>query len=157
MKMEQFKEKIKSFCQRVGKRNFIILVSEGLGHEFAPTLTEDIEKMTGVETKFARLAHVVRGGEPTLRDRLLASRMGEYAVEQLLQGKSDMVICEQSGQIVTVEISYALILDRMYKGKLKEGDLDAFTPAQVEEMRAFCAAKRARLERLYETAKRLSM
>ena len=113
--------------------------------------------MTGVETKFARLAHVVRGGDPTLRDRLLASRMGEYAVEQLLQGKSDMVICEQAGEIVTVEIGYALILDRMYKGKLKEGDLDAFTAAQVEEMRAYCAAKRARLERLYETAKRISI
>ena len=59
----------------LGKRNFIVVVSEGMGTEFAPALTERIEKETGVEARFARFAHVVRGGTPTLRDRMLATRM----------------------------------------------------------------------------------
>ena len=70
----------------LGKRNFIVVVSEGMGTEYGPALTERIEKETGVEARFARFAHVVRGGTPTLRDRMIATRMGEYAVEQLLEG-----------------------------------------------------------------------
>ena len=127
----------------LGKRNFIVVVSEGMGTEFAPALTERIEKETGVEARFARFAHVVRGGTPTLRDRMLATRMGEYAVERLLDGKSNIVICEKGGDLTYTEIGFALIVDRMYKNTLKEGDLDAFTAEQVEEMKAICAKKKA--------------
>lgn len=127
----------------LGKRNFIVVVSEGMGTEFAPALTERIEKETGVEARFARFAHVVRGGTPTLRDRMLATRMGEYAVERLLEGMSNIVICEKGGNITYTDICFALIVDRMYKNTLKEGDLDAFTAEQVEEMKAICAKKKA--------------
>ena len=48
--------------------------------------------------------------------------------------------------------NYALKLDRMYKGTLKEGDLDKFTPEQVEEMKAYCAKRNADITKLYETA-----
>ena len=63
-------------ARALGKRNFIVVVSEGLGSEYAPALAKKIEDTTGVETKFARLAHIVRGGNPTLKDRVLASEMG---------------------------------------------------------------------------------
>ena len=140
-----------------GKRNFIILVSEGVGHEFGPAFTERIEKETGIESRFARLGHVVRGGMPSQRDRLLASRMGEFAVDQLFLGRSDIVICERNGAIVATDINYALVLDRMYKNKLKDGDLDRFTAEQIDEMKSFCAEKRRELESLYQTALRLNI
>ena len=143
--------------REVGKRNFIVIVSEGLGSEFAPALAERIEEETGIETKFARLAHVVRGGTPTLRDRLLASLMGEFAVDELFRGKSNIVICEQNGFIISTDINYALILDRMYKGKLKDGDLDAYTPEQIAAMEATCEEKRVAIRTMYETANRLSL
>ncbi len=149
-------EKMKR-SKKAGKRNFIILVSEGVGHEFGPAFTERIEAETGIESRFARLGHVVRGGTPSLRDRLLASRMGEFAVDQLLLGRSDIVICEINGEIVSTDINYALILDRMYKNKLKDGDLDSFPPEQVEEMKRFCEEKRAALESLYRTTSRLNI
>ena len=135
--------------KKLGKRNFIIIVSEGCGHEFGPSFTERIERETGVESRFARLAHVVRGGTPTLEDRLLSSQMGVYAVEQLLEGKSNIVICARDGKIVSTEIRYALALDRMYKNKLNPGDLDPFTEEQIAEMRAFCDRKRQDLLSLY--------
>ncbi len=143
--------------REVGKRNFIVIVSEGLGKEFAPDLAKRIEAETGVETKFARLAHVVRGGNPNLRDRLLASRMGEFAVDQLLEGKSNLVICEYRSDLVAVDIQYALILDRMYKKKLKPGDLDAFTPEQIAEMEARCARTAANVADLYDISGTLSL
>ena len=142
-------EKIKR-SKALGKRNFIIIVSEGCGHEFGPSFTERIERETGVESRFARLAHVVRGGTPTLEDRLLSSMMGVYAVEQLLKGQSNIVICSRAGKIVSTEIRYALVLDRMYKDKLKPGDLDPFTEEQIAEMKRFCEKKRADLVSLYE-------
>ncbi len=141
----------------LGKRNFIVVVSEGMGIEFAPSLTERIEKETGVEARFARFAHVVRGGTPTLRDRMLATRMGEYAVERLLEGKSNIVICEKGGNITYTEIGFALIVDRMYKNTLKEGDLDAFTAEQVEEMKAICAKKKALITSIAASVDKLGL
>ena len=148
--------KIKA-SKKLGKRNFIIIVSEGMGHDLGPNLTEKIEAVTGIETRFARLAHVVRGGTPTLRDRVLSSRMGEFAVEQLLMGRSDLVVCLRNNEIVATDINYALVLDRMYKGKLKDGDLDRFTEEQIAEMRAFCEEKKVWLSALYKTANDLSL
>lgn len=129
-------------ARALGKRNFIVVVSEGLGSDYAPELAEKIENTTGVETKFARLAHIVRGGNPTLKDRVLASEMGVFAVNELLKGNSNIVICERNGRIVSCDINYALMLDRMYKGKLEDGDLDAFDAETIEKMRQEVEEKR---------------
>ncbi len=139
-----------------GKRNFIIMVSEGVGSEYGPAIADKIQKATGVETKFARLAHVVRGGSPTLKDRVLASTMGAIAVEELLKGHSNLVMCEKMGKIVPTDINYALILDRMYKNKLKDGDLDRFTEEELENMRVDIKNKQAHLARLYGIAKTIN-
>ena len=73
-----------------------------------------------IETKFVRLAHLVRGGIPTLRDRFLASRMGEKAVKLLDAGENDKVVVEQDGKLVAVDIRYALSADKMYKIKMNK-------------------------------------
>ena len=82
-------------------------------------------------------------------DRLTATEMGVAAVELLLKGRSDLVICEIDGKIVPVDINFALILDRMYKNKLKDGDLDAFTISEIEEMRAICKERHDEIKHLY--------
>lgn len=138
-----------------GKRNYIIIVSEGLGN-YSEHLAEIIPEKTGVDTRFARLAHVVRGGRPTARDRMLATRMGDKAVECLLNGESNVVMCERNGEIIPMDITYALKLDRMYKKKLKEGELNGYSLRDIEEMRAICAEKTARLRELYDMAERMS-
>ena len=140
----------------MGKRNFIIMVSEGVGSEYGPALVKKIQERTGVETRFARLAHVVRGGSPTLKDRVLASTMGAIAVEELLKGHSNLVMCEKMGKIVPVDINYALILDRMYKNKLKPGDLDRFTEEEIENMKVDMKNKQAALARLYGISKTIN-
>ena len=141
----------------LGKRNFIIVVSEGVGSDYAPGLTERLEAVTGVEARFARFAHIVRGGNPTLRDRVMSSQMGVFAVDELLRGNSDIVICERHGKIVATDIRYALILDRMYKNKLKDGDLEGFTEHQLEKMRAHVEEKRAKMKELYEMETRIGL
>ena len=137
----EFPHNDNSICKKIkegrdlGKRNFIVIVSEGLGAEYGPALTEKIESTTGVEARFARLAHIVRGGNPSLRDRILASRLGVLAVEELLLGHSNIVVCERDNQTIAEDIYFALTMDDMYKDKLKEGQLDRFSPEEIERMR----------------------
>ncbi|MBQ7365445.1 MAG: 6-phosphofructokinase [Clostridia bacterium] len=138
-----------------GKRNFIILISEGLG-DYGEDFTKRIEARTKIEARFARLAHVVRGGSPTLRDRVTGSEMGVEAVKLLLAGKSNRVVCLRDNKITDLDITYALTLDRMYKGKMKPEELAPYSEEQVEAMRTYCAQKRADLERYYKISMDIS-
>ncbi len=135
-----------------GKRSFIVVVSETFGAEFSEGFAKRIQEETGVETKFARFAHIVRGGSPTLRDRLTATKMGKYAVDLILDGKSDLVVCKKHGKIVPIEIKFALMVDRMFKNTLQEGDLDEFTDEQIELMKAMCAEKQDKFNDMMSTA-----
>lgn len=145
-------EKIKS-GRRIGKRNFIVLVSEGVGSDYAPALAKKIQAVTGVETKFARLAHVVRGGTPTLRDRVLATRMGNFAVEELLLGKSNIVICERRGDIVSTDIAYALTADKINKNiTVTDAEMATFSEKEKAGMYALAKERRDDIKALYEIA-----
>ena len=149
-------KKIKK-ARELGKRSFIVIVSEGVGTEYAPALAKKIQAETGVETKFARLAHIVRGGNPTLKDRVLASKMGVYAVEELLRGNSNKVICERNGDICALDIAYSHVIDRMYKEKLEEGELDAFSPEEIQRMRDEIVEKKQELLSLYTTENKINL
>ena len=146
-------EKLKSASAN-GKRGLIGVFAEGLSknydHSYSESFVKRLNTETDIETKFARLGHVVRGGSPTLRDRLTATQMGAAAVSCLLEGKSNVVMCVQRGRITAVDINYALVLDKMYKGRLSEGDLDRFSPDSIAEMKSTCAFRQAKLERLYK-------
>jgi 6-phosphofructokinase len=123
---------------------------------YGEVLAKAIDAKTGVETKFARLAHIVRGGSPTLRDRLTATRMGAKAVDLLLEGKSNLVVIEKEDQLDSIDIVFALTLDRMYKGKLKDGDLDKFSAEDIAKMEALCQERRDKLKVLYDLAYQVS-
>ncbi len=146
--------------RRAGKRSMVVVVSEGMfnadGTPYAETLAKRIEEQTGVETKFARFAHVVRGGRPTMKDRTIATEMAVKAVELLVEGKSNVVMCELDGKVVPVDINFALIADRMYKNKLKDGDLDAFSPEQLEDMKALCNKRVDEIHNLYRVAQNVA-
>ena len=152
-------EKIRTL-RAAGKRGMIVVVAEGLrnpdGSAYSETLAKKIEEETGVETKFMRLAHCVRGGTPTMKDRTTAAEMGVKAVELLMEGKSNLVMCQIDGDVCPVDISFALIADRMYKNTLKPGDLDRLTPVQLEEMKALGAKRKAEIQNLYQIASDVS-
>jgi 6-phosphofructokinase 1 len=149
-----------SSARAQGKRGLIALASEGMkpvdGQKYSEYFAQQIESRTGIETKFARCGHIIRGGAPTLRDRLIATEMGYAAVQELLAGKSNEVMCIVDGKITPLEINYALILDRMYKGKLEDGDLDQFTAEQIAQMKDVCRQRKQEIEYLYQMANSIS-
>lgn len=147
-----------------GRRGMVFVVSEGVYHidengnkvPYGEYFTKICEKETGVSTRFARLAHFQRGGCPTLRDRLTASRMGVRAVELLIEGKSDLIVIEEDGKYVPMDIVFALTTDRMYKKKLKAGDLDKYSAEDIAVMEAICAKRKAEIEELYKVANEIA-
>lgn len=75
---------------RRGKKHSIIIMAEGAGHAFG--LSSDLAKLHGHEVRAVVLGHVQRGGAPSAFDRILASRMGNRAVRELLAGESGFAV-----------------------------------------------------------------
>lgn len=158
---EEFIARIKKL-RSLGKRSMLVLVAEGCltadGEPYGEYLTKRINSECGlktkyqIETKFCRLAHIARGGVPTLRDRLIATELGCRAVELLLEGKSDRIVAVRHGEIVDIDIRWALTVDRMYKNKLKDGDLEPFTAEELYAMRALVAERKEEIDHRYRVA-----
>ncbi len=109
--MDALLDKIK-LAQQLGKHHFIILVAEGIGK--VDEMSKQIEAATGIETRGTVLGHVQRGGNPTVRDRVVASQMGYRAVELLEQGIGNRVIAMQNSKIVDYDIQEALQIKKPF-------------------------------------------
>ena len=71
-----------------------------------------IEAATGIETRATIIGHIQRGGSPTAKDRVLATRMGYEAVRVLAEGMTNRVICVRDDQIVNVDIDEGLAMKK---------------------------------------------
>ncbi len=89
-----------------GKRHAIVVVTENMCDVNA--LSKEIEEHTGYETRATVLGHVQRGGDPVAFDRVLATEMGEYAVELLVHGKSGRAVGLRGMDYVDYDINFAL-------------------------------------------------
>ena len=101
--------KIKA-SQKTGKQHFIVMVAEGVGHSHE--LAKEIEEKTGVESRATVLGPIQRGGSPTLRDRVVASEMGYYAVELLEKGIGNRVVVTKDGKVTDYDILEALSMKK---------------------------------------------
>ncbi len=105
-------------AQKTGKKHFIVVVAEGVGH--TDEIAKKIEKETGIESRATILGHVQRGGSPTVRDRVLASKCGYYAVKLLDEGKSNRVVVIKGDRVVDYDITEALDMPRVFDRELYE-------------------------------------
>jgi len=99
-----------------GKQNFVVIVAEGVGH--SQEIATALQEKTGIEARATILGHVQRGGSPTLRDRVEATRMGYYAVELIEQGIGNRVVGIKDSKIVDYDIQEALSMTKPYDEKL---------------------------------------
>lgn len=88
-----------------GKKHSIIIVAEGVmaGSELAKLLKDK----AGIETRVSVLGHMQRGGSPTARDRVLASRFGAHAVELLMEGKFGRAVGIRNHQVIDYDMTEA--------------------------------------------------
>lgn len=128
-KVEEVVAKIKK-GEAVGKKNFMIVVSEGvfmdgkkntnykylssLGLTSASKFAKKLEEMTGVECRATILGHIQRGGSPTARDRYIATEMGCRCADLLRDGKSNRVVVMKDNQIIDIDIVEALEMTKEF-------------------------------------------
>ena len=99
------------------KRHAIVIISEKITdvHMFA----KKISQTTGFSGRATVLGHVQRGGSPTPTDRVMASRMGEKAVDLLMQGIGGQCVSIRDNAIVGVPIEEALNIPRASRRQLQ--------------------------------------
>ncbi len=166
-----------------GKRSFLVIISEfypKLGEELKDKLMKETKALadeTGdpskwIDTRFVRPAHIVRGGAPSAADRILATELGEAAVDLLLAGESNMILTKQNGKIVSVSVKLSQIMDKMYKDdvytgrvmtngkryerKLKPGEFESLTPEEQKAATEIVARRHTEFRDQYEMVNRLA-
>lgn len=102
--------------KKQGKHHFIIMVAEGIGG--VDEMAKKIQEATGLDSRGTVLGHVQRGGNPTLRDRVVASRMGYYAVELLEKGIGNRVVAMKDEKLVDYDIQEALKMKKQIDAHL---------------------------------------
>ena len=96
--------------RKKGKTHHIIINAEGIGH--STSMAKRIEAATGIETRATILGYMQRGGNPTAIDRYYASIMGAYAVDIMIQGKTNRVVGYKHGEFVDFDIEDALQMEK---------------------------------------------
>lgn len=103
-----------------GRTFHLILIAEGAGR--ATDLVGWLQEHTSGELEIRACipGHIQRGGTPTTLDRVLASRMGQYAVNALLEGRTAIMVGEAHGRLAEVGLAEATSSCRMIDRDLYE-------------------------------------
>ena len=97
--------------QNKGKRSSIIIVAEGEQEGGSLELINKVSPMLeGFDLRPTVLGHIQRGGSPSAFDRILATRMGSYAVELLLDGQHGVMIGSSGDNLITTSLEIAMKL-----------------------------------------------
>ncbi len=93
-----------------GFTHYMIVVAEGAGS--AADIASRIKERIDLDPRVTVLGHIQRGGTPSGRDRVNGTKMGFMAVELLLEGKTNRVICTNQGRFTDVDIDEGLSMNR---------------------------------------------
>ena len=109
MDLERLLDSLKK-SEKSGKSSSIIVVSEGekIGDNVFKFSSYIEKNFPSYEIRVSILGHIQRGGSPSCFDRVLASRMGVYAVDSILKNKSKIMVGIKGDKIIEVPISEAI-------------------------------------------------
>ena len=93
-----------------GFTHYMIVVAEGAGS--AAEIAAKIKETIDLDPRVTVLGHIQRGGSPTGRDRVNATKMGYLAVELLMAGKTNRIVCTNEGSFTDVDIDEGLSMVR---------------------------------------------
>jgi 6-phosphofructokinase 1 len=84
-----------------GKSSAIVIVAEGDDEGPAAVMAEKLSKLINERCRVSVLGYIPRGGNPTRMDRILATRLGAFAVECLQKGTKGVMLGEIGGKLTT--------------------------------------------------------
>lgn len=115
--IEEITKRLKNSRIR-GKSSNIVVLAEGAGH--AEDYAKRIGEVTGMNVRATVLGHLLRGGSPTMADRMLGTQFGYRAVQLLDKGIGNRVIGTKNEQIIDMDIVEALNKKVEFKKDLYE-------------------------------------
>ena len=103
--LDQVAEEV-SAGYRKGKHHSIVVVAEGVTERLGPTreIAQFIREKTGLEVRMTVLGHLQRGGSPTAYDRILGSRLGARAAEDVAAGRFGHMVALQRDELTAVPL-----------------------------------------------------
>ena len=101
-----------------GRRHAIVVVSENVTDVYQ--LAKEVEEYSGYECRATVLGYVQRGGTPTPEDRLLAARLGKYAVDLLHEGVTGVAVGVVKNELHYTPIEKALLMVNEPNEELKK-------------------------------------
>ena len=93
-----------------GFTHYMIVVAEGAGS--AADIAKKIKEAIDLDPRVTVLGHIQRGGTPTGRDRVNATKMGFLAVELLMEGKTNRIVCTNEGSYRDIDIEEGLSMQK---------------------------------------------
>lgn len=103
---------------RKSKKSCIVIVSESPKCGAMYYADRVKKEFPGYDVRVSILGHLQRGGSPTARDRILASRTGVGAIEAILQGQRNIMVGIRNNEVVYVPFSEAIRSDKPMDKKL---------------------------------------
>lgn len=103
-----------------GKTSSMVVVAEGAYPDGAMGLERDLQEKCGFEVRTSILGHMQRGGSPSTRDRVLASRLGYAAVIALLKGRTGVMVGVDKRGTVYVPLKEVFEGEREFDWELYE-------------------------------------
>ena len=101
-----------------GRKHAIVVMSENITDVHA--LAKEIEEYSGYECRATVLGYIQRGGSPTPEDRLLAARLGEYAVDLLHEGITGVAVGVRKNELTYTPIEEALAMQNEPSEELRK-------------------------------------
>lgn len=101
-----------------GRRHAIVVISENVTDVYQ--LAQDVEEYSGYECRATVLGYIQRGGAPTPEDRLLASRLGGYAVELLHKDVDGVTVGIHHNKLLHIPLKEALEMTNSIDKSLEE-------------------------------------
>ena len=107
---EQLAERIQDVYQR-GKPHAIVVVAEGAKYnaEGICQYFKDHDLLCGYEFRPTVLGYVQRGAVPTCADRLLGTRLGSEAAEQIIDGNQGVLVGVSGGALITTPLEEVVV------------------------------------------------
>ena len=104
-----------------GFTHYMIVVAEGCGS--ATEIAAKIKESIDLDPRVTVLGHIQRGGVPSGRDRVNATKMGYQAVKLLMEGKTNRIVCTHDGGYTDVDIDEGLSMEK----SMQQMEVDVLT------------------------------
>jgi 6-phosphofructokinase 1 len=116
--------KIEQLCSNIrrnfkkGKKSSIVVVAEGDEAGGVFQVAQQVWERLRLDYRVCVLGHVQRGGSPTARDRILASKLGAAAIDALAEDKAGLMVGELSGEIALTSLEETFTKRKMMDNSL---------------------------------------